>query len=93
MCIAQTHEKQKETHYELAMEIGHLLLSLGEPEQALAYFNPTPQNLDPDTRFKLHAASGQLRYHQWLQAWDATPSTSLEGLTALQKGDAHVCVT
>ena len=70
--MLQTHEKQSREHHDLALELGHVLVEAGEPEQAQGYFAPTSQNLGEDTKYKLHAASGQLRYHQWYQTWVET---------------------
>lgn len=77
----QSHESRTKEKHELALELGQVLVKLGQPEQAQASFTPTDPDLDQDTKFRLLAASGQLRYSQWLQAWEATL------LSMTQEGD------
>ena len=73
LCL-QTHETRPEEHHALSLELGHILVEMQEPEQAITYFTPSLQKVNKETKFKLLAAAGQLRYHQWYLAWGETLS-------------------
>ena len=75
----QTHESKIEEHHALSLELGHILVGMQEPEQAITYFTPTSQKIDDETKFKLLAATGQLRYQQWYLAWGETLSDLRHG--------------
>jgi len=54
----------------LGMEVAFAFLEAGEEEQAHSLmFADKDARLDAGSRYRVRAASGQLRYHQWLHAW------------------------
>lgn len=71
----QAHESKAEEYRAFSLELGHLMVEMQEPEQAIPHFTPTSPELEKDMKFKLLAAVGQLRYHQWYIAWGETLAT------------------
>ena len=70
----------------LGMELALAFLEAGEAEQAHSLmFSEKDAQLDSGTRFRVRAASGQLRYQQWLHAWLSAehrdPDTQVPGVS------------
>ena len=70
----QAYEKRPAYLTGLNMELALAFLAAGEAEQAHSLmFSDKDTQLDLGTRFRMRAASGQLRYHQWRHAWLTIP--------------------
>ena len=66
----QAYEKRPAYLAGLGMELALAFLEAGEAEQAHSLMFPDNYSqLDLGTRFRVRAASGQLRYYQWRHAW------------------------